>query len=149
MSQWTGTEYKHMGHVFLGVLTGVSDLASVRAVQAVLDFIYYAHFHTHADDSLSLLKAAWITFHENKYIFIKEGVQEHYNIPKLHSALHYPLSICNIGTTDSYNTKNTEQLHIDYMKHGCAASNKKEYIKQMTVWLHCQEAVSQFYLYPA
>ena len=147
--QWTGTEYKHMEHVFLGVLTGASDPASIRAVRAVLDFIYYVHFHAHADDSLSLLEAAWATFHENKHVFIQEGIREHYNIPKLHSALHYPLSIRNVGTTDGYNTENTERLHIDYTKRGYAASNKKEYIKQMTVWLHRQEAVSRFHSYLA
>ncbi|PIL32079.1 hypothetical protein GSI_06784 [Ganoderma sinense ZZ0214-1] len=149
VTQWTGTEYKHMERVFLGVLSGASDPASVRAVRAVLDFIYYAHFHAHADDSLSLLEAAWVTFHENKYIFVNEGIREHYNIPKLHSALHYPLSIRKLGTTDGYNTENTERLHIDYAKRGYAASNKKEYIKQMTVWLRRQEAVSRFHSYLA
>ena len=149
VSQWTGTEHKHMERVFLGVLTGASDPASVRAVRAVLDFIYYAHFYAHSDDSLSLLEAAWVTFHENKYIFIDEGIREHYNIPKLHSALHYPLSIRKVGTTDGYNTENTERLHIDYAKRGYAASNKKEYIKQMTVWLRRQEAVSRFHSYLA
>ncbi|KAI1783127.1 hypothetical protein LXA43DRAFT_977266 [Ganoderma leucocontextum] len=149
VSQWTGTEYKHMERVFLGVLTGASDPASVRSVRAVLDFIYYAHFHAHADDSVALLEAAWVTFHENKHIFVEEGIREHYNIPKLHSALHYPLSICNVGTTDGYNTENTERLHIDYAKRGYAASNKKEYLKQMTVWLRRQEAVSRFHSYLA
>ncbi|KAI1790350.1 hypothetical protein LXA43DRAFT_891155 [Ganoderma leucocontextum] len=149
VSQWTGTEYKHMERVFLGVLTGASDPASVRTVRAVLDFIYYAHFQAHADDSVSLLEAAWVTFHENKHIFIDEGIREHYNIPKLHSALHYPLSIRKLGTTDGYNTENTERLHIEYAKRGYAASNKKEYIKQMTVWLRRQEAVSRFHSYLA
>ncbi|KAM5536416.1 hypothetical protein V8D89_009852 [Ganoderma adspersum] len=146
VSQWTGTEHKHMERVFLGVLTGASDPASVRAV---LDFIYYAHFYAHSDDSLSLLEAAWVTFHENKHIFVEEGIHEHYNIPKLHSALHYPLSIHKVGTTDGYNTENTERLHIDYAKCGYAASNKKEYVKQMTVWLRRQEAVSRFHSYLA
>ncbi|KAM5539179.1 hypothetical protein V8D89_007052 [Ganoderma adspersum] len=149
VTQWTGTEYKHMERVFLGVLTGASDPASIHAVRAVLDFIYYAHFHAHADDSLSLLEAAWVTFHENKHIFIEEGIREHYNIPKLHSALHYPLSIRKVGTTDGYNTENTERLHIDYAKRGYAASNKKEYTKQMTIWLRRQEAVSRFHSYLA
>ncbi|KAM5533658.1 hypothetical protein V8D89_012682 [Ganoderma adspersum] len=126
--QWMGTEYKHMERVFLGILTGTSDPVSIRAVRAVLDFIYYAHFHAHADDSLSLLEAAWVTFHENKHIFIEEGTREHYNIPKLHSALYYPLSIC---------------------KRGYAASNKKEYTKQMTIWLRRQEAMSRFHSYLA
>ncbi|KAI0709807.1 hypothetical protein C8Q76DRAFT_624659 [Earliella scabrosa] len=151
VSQWTGTEYKDMERVFLGVLTSASDPGAVRAVRAVLDFIYYAHFHSHTDDSLAALESAWATFHDNKQVFIDNGarVPQHYNIPKLHSALHYPRSIHCLGTTNGYNTENTERLHIDYAKRGYNASNKKEYVKQMTTWLRRQEAVSRFEAYLA
>ncbi|TFK91398.1 hypothetical protein K466DRAFT_541773 [Polyporus arcularius HHB13444] len=144
VSQWTGTEYKHMEKVFLGVLTGASDPAAVRAVRAVLDFIYYAHFEAHTDDSLDALHDSWVAFHDNKHIFLPFRPRDDFNIPKLHSALHYPLSIRKLGTTDGYNSENTERLHIDYAKRGYAASNKKAYIKQMTVWLTRQEAVARF-----
>ena len=40
-----------------------------------------------------------------------------------------------------------KELHIDYAKKGYRASNKKDYIKQMTVWLGRQEAVSRFQAY--
>ncbi|TBU36108.1 hypothetical protein BD309DRAFT_57205, partial [Dichomitus squalens] len=60
------------------------------------------------------------------------------------SALHYTLSIRRLGTTDGYNTEHSERLHIDYAKRGYAASNKRSYIQQMTVWLNRQEAVSRF-----
>ncbi|TBU36435.1 hypothetical protein BD309DRAFT_878371, partial [Dichomitus squalens] len=45
--QWTGTEYKNMEKVFLGVIAGSADERVTRTVRAVLDFIYYAHFETH------------------------------------------------------------------------------------------------------
>ncbi len=149
ISQWTGTEYKHMEHVFLGVMTGASDPMAVRAVRAVLDFIYYAHFEAHSDDSLLALETTWVMFHENKDIFHKAGIHNHFHIPKLHSALHYTLSIRKLGTADGFNTENTEHLHIDYAKRGYNTSNKKEYIKQMTVWPGRQEAVSRSKLYLA
>ncbi|KAH9847794.1 hypothetical protein C2E23DRAFT_741139, partial [Lenzites betulinus] len=47
VSQWTGTEYKNMEKVFLGTMAGAADERVTRAVRAVLDFIYYAHFETH------------------------------------------------------------------------------------------------------
>ncbi|KAI0754751.1 hypothetical protein C8Q80DRAFT_1226925 [Daedaleopsis nitida] len=149
VSQWTGTEYKHMERVFLGVLTGASDPTSIHAVRAVLDFIFLAHFEAHSDDTLDALNSAWATFHKHKHVFQEHGVREHFNIPKVHSAQHYPLSIRKLGTADGFNTENTERLHIDYAKRGYNASNKKEYVKQMTVWLTRQEAASRFELYLA
>ncbi|KAF8808461.1 hypothetical protein BYT27DRAFT_7255574 [Phlegmacium glaucopus] len=68
-TQWTGTEHKNMEKVFLAVLAGATDPAVIRAIRSVLDFIYYAHFKTHTDESLDLLDAAWLTFHDNKHIF--------------------------------------------------------------------------------
>ncbi|EJF55614.1 hypothetical protein DICSQDRAFT_73320 [Dichomitus squalens LYAD-421 SS1] len=144
VSQWTGTEYKHMEKVFIGAITGASDPDVVRAVRAVLDFVYYAHFEAHTEDSLARMDASWATFHQHKAVFVREGVRDHFNVPKLHSALHYALSIRRLGTTDGYNTEQSERLHIDYAKRGYAASNKRSYIQQMTVWLNRQEAVSRF-----
>lgn len=44
ISQWTGTKYKNMEKVFLGVLAGPSEPGLICVVCATLDFIYYAHF---------------------------------------------------------------------------------------------------------
>ena len=48
---------------------------------------------------------------------------------------------------DGFNTESPEQLHIDYAKKGYWASNKKDYVQQMTVWLERQEAVARFCAY--
>jgi len=78
-----------MEKVFLMVLAGATDPAVIRAVRGVLDFIYYAHFETHTDESLGLLDAAWLTFHDNKYIFEDLEIRKHFNISKLHNIKHY------------------------------------------------------------
>ncbi|KAI0688819.1 hypothetical protein C8Q76DRAFT_772033 [Earliella scabrosa] len=147
VTQWTGTEYKHMEKVFIGAITGTCPLPVMCAVRAVLDFIFYAHFEAHCDRSITLMDTTWATFHENKHIFTELGVRDDYNIPKIHSAQHYALSIRNLGTTDGYNTESSERLHIDYAKRGYAASNKHTSIKQMTTWLNRQEAVARFQTY--
>ena len=77
-------------------------------------------------------------------LLVQYGIQEHFNIPKIHQMLHYAEAIRSHGTADGYNTEASERLHIDYAKEGYRASNKKDYIKQMTVWLGRQEAVSRF-----
>ncbi|OBZ68084.1 hypothetical protein A0H81_11960 [Grifola frondosa] len=145
--QWTGTEYKNMEKVFLGVLTGASDPAVLRVVRAVLDFIYFAHFEAHSDNSLSRLNDAWTDFHANKHVFVDCGVREHFNIPKFHSTCHYESSIRRLGSADGYNTEGSEHLHIDYAKQAYASSNKRHYVQQMTTWLTRQEAVQRFSAY--
>lgn len=147
VSQWTGTEYKNMEKVFLGALSGATTKGVLLAVRGVLDFVYYAHFESHTDDSLQKLEEAWNLFHTNKNSFVELGIRDHFNIPKLHSMKHYLDMIRSHGTTDGFNTEGSERLHIDYAKHGYAASNKKAYIQQMTVWLARQEAVHTFSSY--
>lgn len=144
ISQWTGNEYKHMEKVFLGVLAGGTDPEVVRAVRAVLDFIYYAHFEVHTSESLAHLESAWRTFHASKRIFTELGVREHFNFAKLHALEHYMWSILWLGAADGYNTEGTERLHIDFAKQGYRASNRKQYILQMTRWLDRREALHRF-----
>jgi len=146
-TQWTGTEHKNMEKVFLGVLTGATDPGVIRAVRGVLDFIYYAHFETHCDESLARLDAAWLAFHDNKAVFEDLEIREHFNISKLHNIKHYLDSIRSRGTADGFNTEGSERLHIDLAKMGYRATNKKAYIQQMTTWLRRQEAIHCFCLY--
>jgi hypothetical protein len=146
-TQWTGTEHKNMEKVFLGVLAGATNPRVILAVRGVLDFIYYAHFETHMDQSLAQLDAAWLMFHENKDEFVDLDIREHFNISKLHNIRHYLDSIRSRGSADGYNTEGSERLHIDLAKVGYLAGNKKEYIKQMTIWLRRQESIHRFTLY--
>ncbi|KAJ7925327.1 hypothetical protein B0H13DRAFT_2570967, partial [Mycena leptocephala] len=143
-TQWTGAERKNMEKVFLGILAGATDPRVQLAVRGVLDFIYYAHFETHCDESLLHLEAAWLALHANKDVFVELGIREHFNISKLHKLKHYVDSIRSRGTADGFNTEGTERLYIDLAKLAYNASNKKAYTRQMTVWLHRQESVHKF-----
>ncbi|KAJ7019294.1 hypothetical protein C8F04DRAFT_1182372 [Mycena alexandri] len=146
-TQWTGKERKNMEKVFLGVLANATDDAVIRATRGILDFIHYAHFETHCDESLVQLDAAWLAFHDNKYIFEDLEIREHFNISKIHKLKHYVDSIRSRGTTDGFNSEGTERLHIDLAKVAYNASNKRAYTRQMTVWLRRQEAVHKFGTY--
>ncbi|KAJ7023039.1 hypothetical protein C8F04DRAFT_1193855, partial [Mycena alexandri] len=93
------------------------------------------------------LDAAWLAFHDNKYIFEDLEIREHFNISKIHKLKHYVDSIRSRGTTDGFNSEGTERLHIDLAKVAYNASNKRAYTRQMTVWLRRQEAVHKFGTY--
>jgi hypothetical protein len=147
VSQWTGREHKEMQRVFVSLLCGAVQPAVLRTVVAVIDFIYYAQFQVHTSETILRLETALKTFHENKDIFIREGIRDHFNIPKVHQMMHYVEAIRSHGTADGYNTESSERLHIDLTKEGYYASNMKDYTKQMTVWLGRQEAVNRFQAY--
>ena len=141
VSQWTGHKHKEMQRIFISLLVGAVQTAVLQAVIAVINFLYYAQLQIHTSKTLLALKIALKTFHENKDIFIWEGIREHFNIPKIHQMMHYVEAICSHSTADGYNTEVSERLHIDYAKEGYHTSNKKDYVKQMTIWLGWQEAV--------
>jgi hypothetical protein len=109
--------------------------------RAILEFSYFAQLQTHTSDTLQFLKNALAVFHANKDILHELEVREHFNIPKLHQLSHYVQSILLYGTTDGFNTKLPECLHINLTKEAYRASNKWDYEEQMALWLQCQEAV--------
>src|ERR1700676_1013305 len=80
-------------------------------------------------------------------MFVHLNQRDHFNIPKLHSMLHYLASIKSRGSADGYNSESPERLHIDYAKDAYRATNKRDYVEQMTIWLWQQEAVDQFTAY--
>ncbi|RDB21586.1 hypothetical protein Hypma_011245 [Hypsizygus marmoreus] len=149
VSQWTGTEHKEMEKVFLGLVASNAHGQVIKAVHALIDFVYYASLQSHTSHTLLALRQALDDFHANKQIFIDlEGrSQLHFNIPKVHSLEHYEYLISLFGSADGFNTESPERLHIDYAKNAYRASNRKDYIAQMTKWLTRQESVDRFSAY--
>ena len=121
--------------VDLPVPGGLDSSRVVKAARALLDFLFLAQFQCHTSDTLSQLDNHLVAFHNNKAVFVDLGIWQNFHIPKLHSLLHYALSICLFGTTDNYNTEQTKQLHIDFMKDAYCATNHKDKYDQMTTWL--------------
>jgi Plavaka transposase len=149
LSQVSDHEHKKMCSIFLGLIVdlpvpgGVDSSHMVKATCALLDFLFLAQFQSHTCDTIHRLEECLATYHNNKVIFVNLGIQEHFNIPKLHSLLHYASSICMFGTTDNYNTEQTEQLHINLAKDAYRATNHKGKFAQMTTWLEHHKKVQQ------
>lgn len=141
ITQWTGGEAKEVEKVLLGLLAGQTSSRVQKAARGLLDFFYYAQLEVHSDHTLARMDAALAVFHEHKDEFIALGIREHFNIPKLHSLVHYVEAIRRIGCLDGVNTETSERLHIDFAKNAYRASSRREYFAQMTTWLQRQEAV--------
>ncbi|KAF8986396.1 hypothetical protein BDQ17DRAFT_1259683, partial [Cyathus striatus] len=141
LSRVTGQEHDQIARILLGLIIdiplphGISSARLVCCVRALLDFLYLAQYPIHTDKTLILLEQSLQSFHENRDIFIELKIRQDYNLPKLHFAEHYVKKIKLFGTTYNYNTKFTEQLHIDLAKEAYRASNHKDEFKQMTRWL--------------
>lgn len=149
LSRVTGTEHDQISRFLLALVAdirlpnGQSNARLVRAVRAVLDFINLARYPIHTSETLGQMDDALQAFHENREIFVSLGVRAHFNIPKLHNIGHYRGLIECYGTADNFNSEYTERLHIDLAKDAYAATNFKDELAQMTVWLDRKERVMQ------
>ncbi|THH17858.1 hypothetical protein EUX98_g9049 [Antrodiella citrinella] len=147
IKQSTGAEHKEMEKVFGCLLPGAVQPGVVHAAIALLDFIYYAQLRSHTTRTLAALRDALMRFHQHKDIFIELSVRQHFNIPKIHSMEHYIWMIEELGSADGYNTESPERLHIEFAKNAYRATNRKDYVIQMTTWLCRQEALHTFSAY--
>ncbi|KAF9455750.1 hypothetical protein BDZ94DRAFT_1286036 [Collybia nuda] len=148
LSQVSGTERKHMAKILLGCVAGAMPSKAVKAVRAILDFIYLAQYSTHDEETLQYMEDSLQSWRANRSFFTDSlPIRTHFNIPKFHSLIHYIQSIHYFGATDNYNSELFERLHIDFAKLGWRASNKRDEFPQMITWLSRHEKISAFNQY--
>ncbi|KAH8080741.1 hypothetical protein BXZ70DRAFT_910952, partial [Cristinia sonorae] len=91
----TGREHADIARILLGLVAdmplpgGASSAQLVRAVRAMLDFLYLSQYPVQTSETLSMLQDALTRFHDNKQIFIELGVRDDWEIPKLHFLDHW------------------------------------------------------------
>ncbi|KAJ3995318.1 hypothetical protein F5050DRAFT_1573893 [Lentinula boryana] len=143
----SGVEHAQMSSFILGLIAeaplpgGMSSVRLVRCLRGLVDFLYLSQYPVHSTHSLNLLSNALCRFHANKAIFIDLGIRSDFRIPKIHFMNHYVDDIQGMGTLDNFNTEYTERLHIDLAKQAYRASNKKDELSQMALWLERKEKV--------
>ncbi|KAG8919803.1 hypothetical protein FRC02_001369 [Tulasnella sp. 418] len=145
-SRLSGNEHRQLSKQLLGCLIDYAEPAVINAALALLDFLYMAQYQSHSDDTLVYVKDALYRFHLYKKVFIKLGARDgnNFNLPKLHSLLHYVGAIKLFGTMDNYNSETTERLHINFVKEAYCASNCRDHIPQMVIWMERQEKIESF-----
>lgn len=130
-----------MQRTFVGVMAGAVNDEVLTVIRAVIDFIYLSQLHSHTTKTLTSLQQSLETFHTHKNVFVELGIREHFNIPKVHNIQHYVDAIYSLGSADGYNSELPERLHIDFAKSAYLASNKRDFLEQMAIWLQRQEAI--------
>jgi Plavaka transposase len=141
VTQWTGTEHKEMEKLLLGVAIGGVSNRFLPVVRSLIDFIYLSQLQYHTSTTIKSLEKCLKSFHDHKNVVVELGIRDHFNIPKLHAILHYVDCIRSLGSADGYNSESSERLHIDFAKEAYQASNKRDYVEQMAVWLQRHEAI--------
>ncbi|KAF8876086.1 hypothetical protein BD779DRAFT_1613361 [Infundibulicybe gibba] len=121
----------------------VSNRPLLASLRGILDFLYFARYPIHTNETLDEMEKSLQRFHDNKHIFVTLGVRTNFNITKLHFARHYARAIKLYGTTDNFNTEYTERLHIDLAKDAYSATNRKNEFSQMTLWLVRKEKMAR------
>ncbi|KAF8274206.1 hypothetical protein EI94DRAFT_1696142 [Lactarius quietus] len=119
----------------------------IKSVHTLLDFLYLTQLPSHTSDTLLWLEDSLVHIHDSKDVFVDPGVRDDFNFLKIHSLLHYSSSITLFGTTNNYNSEQTECLHIDYTKFTFCATNQKAEKPQTTVWNEHREKIEQHALF--
>jgi hypothetical protein len=141
VSQWTGTEHKEMEKLLLGITVGGVPSRFIPVVRSLIDFIYLSQLQYHTSTTIKSLENCLKSFHDHKDIVVELEIRNNFNIPKLHAILHYADCIRSLGSADGYNSESPERLHIDFAKEAYRASNKRDYVEQMAIWLQRHEAI--------
>ncbi|KAJ3711133.1 hypothetical protein DFJ43DRAFT_1108174 [Lentinula guzmanii] len=149
----SGLEHSQISDFLLGIIAeaplpdGTSSVHLVRCLQGLIDFLHIAQYPVHSTTTLGLLSNALTRFHDNKGVFIDLGIRSNFQIPKIHFLNHYVEIVTEMGTFDNFNTEYTERLHIDLAKDAYRATNKKDELSQMTIWLERKEKVLKHVAY--
>ncbi|KAG8762506.1 hypothetical protein FRC12_008982 [Ceratobasidium sp. 428] len=146
VKNWAGRESRDMMRQFLPVvLDAQAPIKLVQLIRALLDFSYLAHGEQLTEVELTEMDKALASFHEAKYILIRnELVKDNDSfdrIAKLHMLGHYTDSIRELGTPDGYSTELPEHLHIIYVKIPWRMSNRRNPLPQMVSYVRRLEAI--------
>ncbi|KAF8597068.1 hypothetical protein BDV93DRAFT_610591 [Ceratobasidium sp. AG-I] len=145
VQKWTGRESKEMAMQFLPVVAESTTDDMVRLTRALLDHMYRGHATRMTEGELEEMEDAWREFHRVKEEVVTLGAMANpalFNrISKMHTVMHWPRSIRQLGTPDGYNTEAPEHMHIEFAKEPWRYSSRVDALPQMIRFIQRQEAI--------
>jgi hypothetical protein len=106
----------------------------VRAVRALIEFIYLSQRSIHDTESIEQMNDALERFHENVEVFVETGVRpEQSTPPRQHALIHFIKAIRLFGAPNGLCTSITESKHIKAIKEPWRHSNRFNALRQMLV----------------
>lgn len=137
--QHTAREARDVAKKFLAVVAGHPNVTPgvMKALRAMIDFIYIAQYESHSTGTLVYLNDALLAFHANKDDLRKAGVrkgkkrQGRFEIPKLERMWQVGRSCLELGASYQFSTEDNERDHKRFIKATYAMTNKKDFQPQM------------------
>ncbi|KAG2144392.1 uncharacterized protein EDB93DRAFT_1241273 [Suillus bovinus] len=105
VNQMTGREHQDIQRTIVPTLWGMASPGFIRAVRAMIDFIYLAQNPLHTESSIASMTQALWDFHNNKQAILdaeaqqgKGGAKDDFFIPKLELMQSFTRAIFHVGT---------------------------------------------------
>ncbi|KAG2028984.1 hypothetical protein BDR03DRAFT_988058 [Suillus americanus] len=156
VNQMTGREHRDIQWTIVASIAGAAPPRFVRAIRALIDFIYYAQNPVHSLESLQSMSQALSDFHTFKDAIVeaearrgKKGAKEDFFIPKLELLQSFRGTIERLGTLMQFSADMTERLLITHCKDLFARTNRRmnDFTEQCIRILNHQESMELFNLY--
>jgi hypothetical protein len=156
VKQMTGREYRNIQRTIVASIAGAASPRFVRAIRAIVEFIYLAQNPVHSPQSLQSMEQALLDFHSFKGAIIeaearkgKKGVKEDFFIPKLELMQSFKGTVERLGTLMQFSADTTERLLITHCKDlfPRTARQSKDFTEQCVRILNRQESMEIFDLY--
>lgn len=154
--QMTGREHREIQRTIVPTIAGVVDTNFVRAVRALIDFIYQAQSPTFTPTSIATMKASLEEFHRFKGSIIlaearrgTSGPIDHFQIPKLELLASFSRAIPDIGAILQYTADVSECMLITHCKTPFERTShqRANFTQQIIRLLDREDAARQFDLY--
>ena len=154
MKQVTGREHRELEKVFIAVIAGGVSDNTLRAMHALLEFIFHAQDLFLYDETVYALHESLREFHHYKSAIIhdegwkgKRGIIKHFEIPKLEMLHIIPRSTILMGAPYQWTSDVTERCHITHVKTPYRMSNKQNFNEQCVRFMDRVEKMHLFGLY--
>ncbi|KAG2123152.1 hypothetical protein BD769DRAFT_1670232 [Suillus cothurnatus] len=155
VNQMTGQEHRDIQRTIVLTLWGMASPGFIRAVHAMIDFIYLAQNPLHTESSIASMTQVLQDFHDNKQAILdaearqgKSGAKDNFFIPKLELMQSFAHAIFHVSSLMQWMADISEHLLITHCKHPFErTSHQKDFVLQIACILNWEETIQLFDLY--
>ncbi|KAG1843883.1 hypothetical protein F4604DRAFT_1884546 [Suillus subluteus] len=148
VNQMTGREHRDIQCTIVASIAGAAPPRFIRALRALIEFIYLAQNPVHSADTLMSMAQALSDFHAFKDAIIeaqarrgKKGSKEDFFIPKLELLQSFRGTVERLGTLMQFTADMTEHLFVR------TNWRANDFVEQSVQILNWQESIELFNLY--
>ena len=150
VSQMTGREHRDLQRTIVPTIAGLADPDFVRAIRAIVDFLYRAQAATFTPSSIRAMEESLQEFHSFKGAILRAGARRgkskeifHFEILKLELLQSFGRSIHNSGSLIPYTADVSERLLITHCKDLFTRTNRQRsgFTRQIVLLLDREESI--------